>query len=71
MICGCAVDVQRRAECGAADWLRKKNGAHQKLLRCAPFVVLVRTKTSDGAQGGELGWAGLDRICMSNRIKGA
>ena len=31
---------------------------------------MLRSKISDGAQGGELGWAVLDRIYMSNRIKG-
>ena len=47
---GCRADA---VMCRAADWPRKENGTQQKLLWCAPFVLLLRTKTSDGAQGGK------------------
>lgn len=48
---GCRADA---VMCRAADWPRKENGAHQNLLWCAPFVLLLRTKTSGGAQRGSL-----------------
>ena len=37
-------------------------GAQQNILWCAPEQQMVRTKTFDGAQGGDLGWMVLDRI---------
>ena len=62
---GCRADA---VMCRAADCPREENGARQNLLWCAPFVLLLRTKTSDGAQRGGLGRGGLDRIYRIDRI---
>ena len=49
-------------ECEAGVGIVRENGAHQKMKWCAPEQQMVRTKTFDGAQGGDLGWMVLDRI---------